>query len=43
VTGRLAPGLSADLLVVDGNLMSDPKALSRPVAVLVRGSQPVNS
>jgi imidazolonepropionase-like amidohydrolase len=37
VTGALVPGLSADLLVVDGDLRSDPAALERPVAVLVRG------
>jgi len=37
VTGRLRPGLAADLLVVDGDLSSDPDALGRPVAVLVRG------
>lgn len=41
VTGRLSPGLEADLLVVDGDLRSDPDALGRPVAVLVRGEQPV--
>ena len=39
VTGRLAPGLAADLLVVDGDLSQDPKALLRPVAVLIRGAQ----
>jgi imidazolonepropionase-like amidohydrolase len=38
VTGRLAPGLSADLLAVDGDLEADPQALSRHVDVLVRGS-----
>lgn len=37
VTGRLAPGLAADLLVVDGDLRSGPEALGRPEAVLVRG------
>ncbi len=41
VTGRLAPGLSADLLVVEG-LTTDPKALSRPVAVWVRSSPPAD-
>ncbi|WP_026925725.1 amidohydrolase family protein [Granulicoccus phenolivorans] len=35
--GRLRPGLSADLLVVDGDLRTDPTALGRPTAVLVRG------
>jgi imidazolonepropionase-like amidohydrolase len=41
-TGRLAPGLAADLLLVDGDLRADPEALARPVAVVVRGglSQP---
>jgi imidazolonepropionase-like amidohydrolase len=39
VTGRLAPGLAADLLVVDGDLSADPPALRRPVAVVVRGAQ----
>jgi imidazolonepropionase-like amidohydrolase len=37
VTGRLAAGLSADLLAVDGDLRTDPAALGRPVAVVVRG------
>jgi imidazolonepropionase-like amidohydrolase len=40
-TGRLAPGLAADLLVVDGNLERDVGALGRPLAVLVRGDQPL--
>jgi len=40
VTGRLRPGLSADLLVVDGDLRADHQALSRPVVVLVRGVAP---
>jgi len=35
--GRLRPGLAADLLVVDGDLQTDPTALSRPVEVVVRG------
>jgi imidazolonepropionase-like amidohydrolase len=38
-TGRLAPGLAADLLVVDGDLRSDLAALRRPTAVIVRGHQ----
>lgn len=37
VTGRLAVGHLADLLVVDGDLRSDPAALGRPTRVLVRG------
>ena len=36
-TGRLAPGLAADLLAVDGDLRSDLEALRSPTAVLVRG------
>lgn len=35
--GRLAAGLGADLLVVDGELATDVAALSRPVAVWMRG------
>ena len=38
VTGRLEPGLAADLLLVDGNLEHDITALQRPVAVLIRGN-----
>ena len=37
-TGRLAPGLAADVLVVDGDLEHDLGALGRPIAVLVRGT-----
>jgi imidazolonepropionase-like amidohydrolase len=37
-TGRLAPGLAADVLVVDGDVETDLEALGRPVAVLVRGT-----
>jgi imidazolonepropionase-like amidohydrolase len=36
-TGRLAPGLAADLLAVDGDLRSGLDALRSPTAVLVRG------
>lgn len=36
-TGRLARGLAADLLAVDGDLRSDLKPLRSPTAVLVRG------
>jgi imidazolonepropionase-like amidohydrolase len=39
VTGRLRPGLAADLLVVDGDVAHDAEALARPVAVVVRGAQ----
>jgi imidazolonepropionase-like amidohydrolase len=38
VTGAVRAGLAADLLVVDGDLATDPGALDRPVAVLVRGA-----
>ena len=37
-TGRLTPGLAADVLVVDGNPLEDLGALLRPVLVLARGS-----
>jgi len=37
VTGRLAAGYDADLLVVDGDLSSDPDGLGRPQAVMARG------
>jgi imidazolonepropionase-like amidohydrolase len=40
-TGRLAAGLAADLLVVDGDLREDPDALGRPAAVWVRGTRVV--
>ncbi|HTO06631.1 MAG TPA: amidohydrolase family protein [Myxococcota bacterium] len=36
-TGRLTPGLAADLLVVDGNPLEDLGALLRPLLVLARG------
>jgi imidazolonepropionase-like amidohydrolase len=36
VTGAVRPGLSVDLLIVDGDLATDPGALDRPVAVLIR-------
>jgi imidazolonepropionase-like amidohydrolase len=35
--GRLAPGIHADLLVVDGNLATDVTALLRPQTVLLQG------
>jgi len=35
--GRLRAGLSADLLVLDGDLQADPTALGRPAAVVLRG------
>ncbi len=37
VTGRLAVGYDADLLVADGDLAADPSGLGRRQAVLVRG------
>ena len=40
-TGRLAPGLAADVLVVDGDAETDLEALGRPVTVLVRGTASV--
>jgi imidazolonepropionase-like amidohydrolase len=36
-TGRLAAGLDADLLVVDGDPSADQGALRRPVHVVLRG------
>jgi imidazolonepropionase-like amidohydrolase len=38
LTGAVRAGLSADLLIVDGDLATDPGALDRPVAVLIRGA-----
>ncbi|MBK79451.1 MAG: amidohydrolase [Gammaproteobacteria bacterium] len=37
VTGRLAPGMAADLLLVDGDPLQDLAALTRPVAVWAAG------
>jgi imidazolonepropionase-like amidohydrolase len=37
VTGRLRVGRAADVLVVEGDLATDPTALARPLAVAVRG------
>jgi len=39
LTGRLAPGLSADVLVIDGNPITDLSAITRPVMVYCRGAQ----
>jgi imidazolonepropionase-like amidohydrolase len=36
-TGRLTPGLAADVLVVDGNPLEDLSALMRPILVVARG------
>ncbi len=36
-TGRLTPGLAADILVVDGNPLEDLGALLRPILVVARG------
>jgi len=36
-TGRLSPGLAADVLVVDGDPLADLAALRRPVLVVARG------
>jgi len=38
VTGRLEPGLVADIFIVDCNLENDITALQRPVEVLIRGN-----
>jgi imidazolonepropionase-like amidohydrolase len=37
ITGRIAKGLNADLLIVDGNPLTDLKDLCHPVAVWIRG------
>lgn len=39
VTGRLHAGLSADLLLVDGDPLADLTAVTRPVSVFCRGRQ----
>ena len=38
-TGRLAKGYAADLLVVEGDLATDPAVLGNPREVLVRGER----
>lgn len=38
-TGRLAAGLDADLLLVDGDALADVIALQRPLLVLARGQE----
>ena len=38
-TGRLAAGLDADLLLVDGDPLADVTVLQRPRAVVSRGRQ----
>ncbi|WP_226358639.1 amidohydrolase family protein [Pseudonocardia sp. ICBG601] len=37
VTGSLVPGLAADLLIVDGNVLSDLSAITRPRLVISQG------
>ncbi len=37
ITGRLAPGYEADILIVDGDPLTNLEALSRPVGVWARG------
>lgn len=37
VTGRIAPGFAADLLIVDGDPLDDLNALSTPAFVVARG------
>ena len=39
--GRLRPGFDADVLAVDGDPLSDPTALLRPVGVWHRGRRVV--
>jgi imidazolonepropionase-like amidohydrolase len=39
VTGALRPGLEADVLVVDGDPLSDLAVLQKPLLVLARGSR----
>jgi imidazolonepropionase-like amidohydrolase len=38
-TGRLAPGMDADLLLVDGDALTDVSALQRPRVVVARGRE----
>lgn len=38
-TGRLAAGLDADLLLVDGHALTDVTVLQRPLLVLARGRE----
>jgi imidazolonepropionase-like amidohydrolase len=38
LTGRLAPGLAADVLVIDGDLEHDIRSLKRPAHLLMRGT-----
>lgn len=38
VTGRLAAGLAADILVVDGHVATEPGALGRPLGVWIDGA-----
>jgi imidazolonepropionase-like amidohydrolase len=42
MTGRLVPGLAADILVVDGNPLDDLDALANPVGVWARGRRVVD-
>jgi imidazolonepropionase-like amidohydrolase len=37
ITGRLAPGLAADILVLDGDPLEDIAALTRPVGIWANG------
>ncbi|MBM3906500.1 MAG: amidohydrolase family protein [Gemmatimonadetes bacterium] len=41
-TGRLAPGLEADLIVVEGNPLEDPRALQDALVVISNGVVGVN-
>ncbi len=38
-TGRLAPGLAADVMLLDGDPLSDLTALTRPIGVWARGRE----
>ena len=38
-TGRLEPGLAADVLIVPGDPREDPEVLLRPLAVFARGRE----
>jgi imidazolonepropionase-like amidohydrolase len=39
LTGRLAPGLAADIVLLDGNALESLDVLARPVAVFARGAR----
>jgi len=39
LTGRLAPGLAADIVLLDGNALESLEALAGPIAVFARGAK----